>query len=388
MIFLGLLIVVGIYLLTILTIGELALFWDFQAFGILAAGVMFHIAWFGRQFFLPGMKTIFRLPRPERGEINPLLGKYYWRLTDFTLALATLVAFIGLMMALVDLVPNNIGPPLAIGLLTLTYAILISLTVFMPISLRHLPDSVEPKRFPINLTLSGFLMYFITRGMMVAVLAVIIVQQDVGMLINRTFFTLFPTDMEVYEGLFRYNLMAFWDPASVVFLGVLLCGFRLASGRIHNRWTWTPICILYGVLGTITGMILMFGAFEAEFYPIGGMAALLSAFYGMVAAILFAIRSKRVTVLFFLGYFIATMLQGLVFLRNPNTPREALLTAIIILVFAIFLFLYILWGGIKKTRMSRCADSQSLSPLTPEEKQAQLILDKAVEQEKMENSRR
>ena len=391
MIFLGLIIVVGINFLAVLTAnGSLEPYFDSRAFGILAVGITAHIAWFGPQFFLPGLKTVFRLPRAELGETDPKLGKYYRRLTGFTLGFATVVAFVGLLVMLVDLDPESIGKPLAISLLTLIYAIVIALTIFLPISLRHLPDSVEPKTFPIFFTLTGFADYFLTRALMVALFVALSTlpkeqtgvsfeqfSMEVRMILTRIFFYLNPVDMELFEGFSGYSLLAFWQTSGVVLVGILLWGFRVASGRIHNRWTWTPVCILYGLLGTLVGMVLMLSDLNTAYYSIGCMTALLTVFYGMLAAIFFTIGSWRLPVLLVLGGFIAVLLQALTMGFVQHYPLF-----FVFLGFWILLFLFILWGGIKKMRMARSTALQSPQPpLTPEEKQARRILDKAVEAE-------
>jgi len=396
MIFLGFLLVIIITALTILLANApLEAFWDLRAFGIVAAGIMFHFAWFGRVYFLPGVKTIFRLPRPELGETDPKLGQYYWRLTGFTLGYATLVAFVAVMILLVDFDPDNLlGMLLAIGLLAPFYAILIALAIFLPISLRHLPDNVNTKRFPISFTLTGFAVYFLTRAMMVILFIALVILpeplqiKDVGTILNQIFFKLFPTDLAfVGDEDYGYNLSMFVQTSGMVMLGVLLWGFRISAGRIHNRWTWTPVCILYGVLGTIMGMIIMLGDMDPVTYSAGCYVALLSAFYGILAAIFFAIGNWRVPVLLFLGLFIFVFLQAL-FLFIPQNPVAGpgpyLIVSAWLITFSL-LFLYILRGGIRKMRVSRIAAVQSPEPLTPEEKQAQQILDKAIEEEKMRN---
>ena len=327
MILLGFLIVFGIFTLSILLGGgSLQAFWDLRAFGILFVGITFHIAWFGREFFLPGLKTIFRTPRPERGETDPKLGEYFRRLTGFTLGFAAVVASVGLLMVLADMNPDNVGQSLATSLLIFVYAIGIALTIFLPISLRHLPDSTGVNIFPVGLTLAGFASFFITRALMIALLVAIMdtagLLEDIKIIVKQTFFSLNPADL--HGSLYDYcDLRCFWNTSGVVaFLGCL-GGFRLASGRIHNRWTWTPVCILYGIWGTIMGMVIMLGEMDPVIYPIGCCVALLTTFYGILAAIFFAIRGQR------------------------------------------------------RTSVPDSTEPQSL-PMTPEEEQAKQILDKAV----------
>ena len=170
MVFLGFLIVIGLYVFCILFAGgPLIVFVDLWSLGVVVFGITFHVAVFEPFLFLKGLKTFFLLPQP--GAADPAVGKYYRQLTGFTLGLGLVVMFLGLLVSIGPYRnPDIIGIALATSLLTFTYATGIALTVLWPISLRHLPDSVDVRKFPIGFTTAGFASYFITRAFMITLL--------------------------------------------------------------------------------------------------------------------------------------------------------------------------------------------------------------------------
>ena len=405
MVFLGFLIVVGLYVFCILYAGApLIVFVDLWSLGVVVFGVTFHISVFGPFQFLKGLKTFFLLPQP--GAADPAVGKYYRQLTGFTLGLGTVAMFLGLLVSIGPYRnPDIIGIALAFGLLAFVYATGIALTVFWPISLRHLPDSVDVRKFPIGFTAAGFASYFITRAFMITLLVSIIIlsprandtveplrMEHVLLIVQQTFFAINPADTGEMGDFYYFTPSFYFDLPSLLFILGCVGGFRVAAGRIHNRWTWTPVCILYGVWGVILGMTIMLGNMDPKTYSLGCAVCLLSAFYGILGAIFFAIGSWRTPVLLILGMCIAGCLSAIWNAPEPVTVRIALpgmvifVSGIVIMACILFifsaLFLYILRGGIKEIRAKR-AEMPLAEPLTPDEKQAQQILDKAVEEERM-----
>ena len=396
MVFLGFFIVVGLYLFCILFAGgSLIAFGDLWSLGVVVFGITFHVAVFGPFQFLKGLKTFFLLPQP--GAADPAVGKYYRQLTGFTLGLGTVAMFLGLLVSIGPYRSSEIiGVALAFGLLTFVYATGIALTVFWPISLRHLPDSVDVRKFPIGFTAAGFASYFITRAFMITLLVSIMTlspraddtmeplrMEHVLLIVQQTFFAINPADTGEMGEFHYFSPIALWNVPSLLFLLGCVGGFRVAAGRIHNRWTWTPVCILYGVWGVVLGMVIMLGNMDPDTYSIGCAVTLLTAFYGMLAAIFFAIGSWRTPVLLFL----LMCIEGCSFslwtgVESTNATLPEIMTIAYFLLSFLAIFLHILWGGIKEMIAKRTEEPQA-EPLTPDEKQAQQILDKAVEEERM-----
>lgn len=375
---------------------------DFPALVFVLAGVGAHIVILGRKKFLRGLSALIRLPK----EADPEIAEYYGHLTWFTLLLGVVgMAFFAVdALCYIDLI-DFVGSPVALSIFIFNYAGWLALALFWPISIRYAvgSESAFPSklRFPVGTTLLGITAFFLTRALMAIVfvsMASFLFHQllpkgpgEAEIVVRLAAFSFNPADWS--GNMLNYlSPQLYFDLPSFVLILLSLGGFRLAAGRLKNRFIWIPVSILLGVLWTLEGLVLMLTDLDPDKISSGYLVALLTAFYGFIAAVLFAIGSKRITALFFLSIPMLTLTWGVLAFadRMQEGYRFTLEECTAFLV--VFMLDYalatafglIFWGGVKEIakRFSRSSDG----PLPPEEEQARQILDSAVTRQRYRQS--
>ncbi len=399
MILLGILLILELYIYCWLLGGRFLLFlqvhFDLTSLLFVLLGVVGFITIRGRRPFLAGLAALIRLPKQG----NPEIARYYRQLTVFTLLWSVLgmALFCAGSLSLVRL-PDIIGSFLAMSIFTFTYAAWSALMLFWPISIRYSigteDDSEIRKPFPIADTLLGIAAFFLTRALM-AILFVTMATWvypnglfpkglgDVEIVLRITAFSWNPADWS--GDLFDYlHPWLYFDTPSFIVILLSLGAFRLAAGPIKNRFVWVPVSIVIGVLWTLEGFTIMLCDLDPMKYGAGTMVALLTAFYGFLAAVFFAIGSKRLVVLFFLALPIWGLATGVIEFADRMqqghqfTQLDCYACIMLVLFYFAFqiIFALILWDGIKKFVPGFKAKPEE--PLPPEEEQARQVLDSAV----------
>ena len=387
---------------------KLRVFWDFPSMSWVLLGILFHIFTWGRLYFLPGLKVIFR--RPKTGD--PAIADYFRRLTVWTIGVGVVGMVFGIVWGMIWVKqPEIVGQPVAVTVLTFFYAACLAMMVFAPISVRFSIDETEAgikhHRFPLMLTLFGLAAYFLTRATMVMVLvsmmsfdearelgvpneALSVDAEDVGFVFRKAVFSLNPADFYGSISHYLYPQM-YWDFPSLLLVGGCLLAFRLSAGRPKNRFDWIPVSIIYGIIGSITGMVLMLSDLDPDKYSIGCLVALLTAFYGMIAAVFFAIGSWRLVKIFFLSIFVigCTWFLPFVFLmpfdkRAPFLVNETSCLGFF-LTYGILLYFFFrnVIGGVRNLERRFRKPTENTEPMSSDEEEAQKILDKAVAQSRI-----
>ena len=268
---------------------------------VVFGGVLLHVLIFGRKQFRIGLSALRRLPQSGDTEV----AAYFRRLTTFTL----LVGLVGMAFAMsvgIPLVrnPDNIGVPIAASLLTFAYAAWLAVMLFWPIAVRFSTEPAAvpgtPHRFWVPLVLIGLAACVLVRGLMAMVMLSLTTWQDnlvtlqpgdIALLVQWTAFSSNPTGVH-----FDWLSQLLWDVPSFLLILLSLGAFRLAAGKLKNRFEWIPVCILFGVLWTMDDLVSILTDVDPDLYPIGYSVALLAALYGLIAAAFFAVGGVRNTV--------------------------------------------------------------------------------------------
>ena len=256
----------------------------------------------GYKKFFRGLGAVIRLPKTGDAEI----AAYFRRLTFDALLIGLVGMLIGgvanfFLIRCLDIV----GSYIAFSLFAFSYSAWIAVMLFWPIANRFAAD-VQPipsprNGFPVGLTLVGLTAYFLARAIMVMLLISLLsskdgtptVQfEDLGFIATQALFSLNPVDLDGHAMAYL-NPVTYWDCPCFVMVLLSLGAVRLAAGPLKNRLDWVPVSILVGVLWAIEGMICMLCDLDPELYVPGCMVSLLTAFYGFIAATLFAMSSLR-----------------------------------------------------------------------------------------------
>lgn len=296
-----------------------AIHWDFYSFLFVLLGILTHVFLFGKKKFRPGLRAVFRSPEKPDREI----ADYFWSLTFFML----LWGIIGMTMNAVASLylipdPDVIGAFFAMSILTFSYSAWIAVMLFLPISLRfsngqntkavELPNA--ERRFPVGITLLGIASYFLTRALMAILLLTMMRNWDKNLLpipsddalfvLKQAFLTLNPADP--VADLTYWQPQMFWDMPSLLLILMSVWAFHLAAGKIQNRMVWIPVCILFGILWSLEGFTMMLSDLDPTKISSGCLVALLTAFYGLLAAVLVFLGIGKYAQIFFSFLFLLT----------------------------------------------------------------------------------
>ncbi len=437
---LAILITLVLFLLN-LSLGGIDRFWvflpihcDVPAALFTFLGLFGYTAYKGRKPFFAGLSAVFRKPKEPNAEI----AQYFQQLTQFTLFWGVLGMALGMIWALAWVrLPNIIGTPVACSVFSFMYSGWIAVLLFWPIAMRFSahPLSAHPDpsatvfpegegnttnllenstlhsplstlRFPIIATLLAIAAFFLIRALMAILLVCLFNTKaypgveknlgDVEMVLWQTFLTINPGDNIQWE--YYLNPVFYWDVPSFIVIVLGLVAFRLAVGKTngisHSRFTYVPVSIFLGLLWTLEGFTMMLCDLDPDMYGAGTMVSLLTAFYGFLAAVFFAIGSWRLVGLVFIPL-LSTVLAavsvgclwglGELFQEQRWDIYTGLLGATLIVVgimaglcfiASLVAYLRLLWDSGKKVVMALRAKPDE--PLTEEEAQAKQIIDDAV----------
>ncbi|MCL2745290.1 MAG: hypothetical protein FWE67_15720 [Planctomycetaceae bacterium] len=288
MIFLGFLIFALLFCAAVIFDG-FAFFFDSIAVSYILLGIAGYILLFGGKKFHLGMNTFFTFSFPA-DDNTAETGRFFLRLTEFTLAWGLLGMVLGTVWAMTKLDPHTIGQPIAFSLLSIIYAICLAVFLFLPIALRLSPPTLSPAFFgqtSIFQLLLAIGCFFTLRCLAVVLLFAVqtpnrlgpIQPEEFGSVIFRATFVLNPVD----NSFGRY-----YDFKSILVLAVCWLAFRLASGKQRN-WIAAPVIILIGIFWSVVNFVLMLGNFDSQMYGIGFMVSMFAALYGFLAAACFLI---------------------------------------------------------------------------------------------------
>jgi flagellar motor component MotA len=89
--------------------------------------------------FSRGMRHFFAFRRstPANRPDAARIARFFRTLSSVSLAIGGFWSLVGVIIIVADMDPDNIGPGMAVALLTLFYTCFLSLTVFIPISLYY-----------------------------------------------------------------------------------------------------------------------------------------------------------------------------------------------------------------------------------------------------------
>ncbi len=302
MIFIGFFIVTALFLLSVWIgspgLEKLAVFWDTPSLLLVLLGITAHILHSGRKAFTIGVRTFFAASFPSN-EQTIEAGRYFQRLTEFSMGLGVVLMLLGTVVAMVDADPNTVGQWFAVALLSFTYTCSLSLFVFLPIALRLTP--LQDRRsfstwFTIRLTLFGFGAFFLMRCLIVLLITVMqmmpngeaygevygsVQPNEFGKIVHSATFELNPADI---AGEFDYlSAPIYWDTPSLVLVFGSLAAILLAGGRFRGLIS-VPVCITVGVFWSVQGVIFMLCDLDPNTIAAGFMVAMLTSLYGFAAA--------------------------------------------------------------------------------------------------------
>jgi hypothetical protein len=278
---------------------------DIPSFLFVLLGVLLHVFLWGKPYFVTGMKAVANRPQNS----HPKIAAYFQQLAIWTLGVGVVGMILSTILGIFLMHdPDKIGIAFGFSLLSFFYAGWLAVMVFQPISVRFSGDSeLAPEtstrrwftilRFPIFATLFVLVAFFLTRAVMALGIitmttndmSTLVLSRDLPLLGELTFFSINPANMR--ENFIDYlrNPVIFWDTPSLLFVFGSIGAFRLAAGKLRNRFDWIPVCILFGVLWSIGGLVIIFRGFNPEIYVLGCFVALLSVFYGLIAALVITV---------------------------------------------------------------------------------------------------
>ncbi|GHT47057.1 hypothetical protein FACS189454_09100 [Planctomycetales bacterium] len=370
-----------------------AAYFDITAFVIVTVGTLYHVLIRGQKYFVSGLKAVIRRPTVA----DPAIADYFRRLFVWTLGVGLVGLFwgtIGGTFLMRD--GDRIGGSIAVGVLSFFYAGWLALMLFRPIAERFTAntettdDFTSFRRFPLAATLFAVAALFLMRAMM-ALVAIALIStnhaefvpaRDILHLAQQTLLSLNPADLkgENTPPLPFLNPAYYWDAPIFLAVAASFIAFRLAAGRLRNRYDWIPVCILIGVLWSLDGMIIMFCDLDPRLYSAGCLVCLLSVLYGLMAALVVIVN--RPYFCYKLAAFAAAVSLMLV-LRDfdPDKPPYMPYCAILVMSplaygFAGEMFYrFLVCGGKRPAPLPT-------EPLTSDETAARQVLDDVVEKER------
>ena len=255
-------------------------------------GIAGYFLLFGRNEFGRGVKTFFAFSFPP-DDHSPESGRFFLRLSEFTLTWGLFGMVFGLMLMLSDLDPDRMGTGLAIMLLSFLYAIGLALFMFLPIGLRLSPlqlDSVVFRRLLIRLSWFALVGFVFLRCL--AVILVFSVAQlstelppyTYATALQHAAFALNPADPHGDYSLFSpYGIWHYYDVASIIIIVACWWTFRMASGK-RRKWIAAPIVILFGLFWSVVCFPMMASNLNPQTFGAGYFVSMLTTLYGFLAA--------------------------------------------------------------------------------------------------------
>ena len=266
-----------------------AIFADLPSLLFVLLGITGYFLLFGRKEFSRGIKTFFAFSYPLDEQTSES-GRFFLRLTEFTLVWGVFGMVLGLVCMMFNLDPDTFGPVMAISLLSPLYALGLALFVFLPIGLRLSPPTVKFSvfwRFPVySLLLLGLIGFFLLRCLIVFLLPLVYQTsaQGFGAVVQQAAFTLNPADPTGNYSLFQpYGFFMYWDPPGIILMVASWWLFRMASGK-RRRWIGAPVIILIGLFWSIQCFVMLLSKFTPEMIGPGFAVVMLTTFYGFLAA--------------------------------------------------------------------------------------------------------
>ena len=126
-------------------------FIDFPSVVLVIAGILVFVIGSGQvSTFFHGMKQLFRfreVPGQQR-KAAMKTAQFFKTLSYFSVVIGALWTLVGLVLMLSNLNPETIGGGIAVSLLTLFYSFVLSVAVFMPISMQYRKMATKHHRHP------------------------------------------------------------------------------------------------------------------------------------------------------------------------------------------------------------------------------------------------
>jgi len=253
------------------------------------------------------MKTFFAFSfSPD--EDNVETGRFFLRLTKFTVNWGLLGMIFALLLIMLDLDPDILGYKIAFCLFSILYAFGFALFVFFPIGIRLSPSELHRSScwLAIRLSLTGLAIFFIVRFIFVLITLAIITPDrpmepvqpnEIGFVVQQTFLTFLPGDPEgnVLPHLHRWGFDMIWFFYDLPSLILVVGGwwiFRMASGR-RRRWIAAPVIILIGIFWSIVGFALILSDLDPNSLGASFAVAILTTLYAFIGAAGFLIMDVR-----------------------------------------------------------------------------------------------
>ena len=173
MIFLAFLIFAALFVMGATAQGwsYIGLFLDVPSLLFTLLGIAGFFLVFGRKEFGRGVKTFFAFSYPQ-DDHSPESGRFFLRLTTFTLSWGLWGVVFGMLGSLVELNPDTVGQTLAFSLLSFLYASGLALLVFLPIGIRLSPPTLPLPiswRFSVWNLFVGLVAFYLVRCLAVIV---------------------------------------------------------------------------------------------------------------------------------------------------------------------------------------------------------------------------
>ncbi|MDR0327210.1 MAG: hypothetical protein LBI05_02825 [Planctomycetaceae bacterium] len=297
----------------------ISVFWDFPSFMLILLGFLLYIFICGRKKFRRGFKTFFTFSfSPEDESLET--GQHFLHLTEFIIKWSLLVALIvAFLLMVLDFDVYSIGMFTAICLLSLLYALALTIFVLLPIALRLSPLALHSETWKLtaHLAIAGIVIFFVMRLLMVVIMFAIhndpvpTLPERVGKIVQQTFLTLTPADPNgeglpkfgadippflqrnnffkdhsLFTKIYSYSLHWFiylWDLPSLVLVVGSWWIFRLASGR-RRKWIAAPVMILIGLFWSIVGFCMMLADVDPDKIAPGFFVCMLTTLYAFIVA--------------------------------------------------------------------------------------------------------
>ena len=293
MIFLGFLIFAVLFLLSVaISATNFFVFVDVPSFLFILLGVAGYFLLFGRNEFGRGVKTFFAFSFPPDDNTHES-GRFFLRLSRFTLTWGLLGVVIGIFLLMTNLNPDTLGYALAICLLSFLCASGLVLFVFLPIGLRLLPPTSQLTAFrqmAIRLLIFGLVGFVLMRFLVVIVLRNVLAE-PAGLSALLAFNPADPKG-DIFGSFGFHWILLFWDVPSLVLIVGSWWAFRLASGK-RRSWIAAPVVILIGIFWSVQCFIFMLADFAPDLAGAGFAVAMLTTLFGFIAAAGFLIADIR-----------------------------------------------------------------------------------------------
>lgn len=270
-------------------------FFDFYSAMFVLLGIAGYVVLYGCNEFVHGIKMFFASSFPLE-EKSVKAGRFFLRLSEFTLVWGFLGMILALVWAMEHLDPKTLGTPFALCLLSFFYATVLAVFIFLPIGLRLSPPKQQPSPwFAVRLSLIGLGVFFLLRFLIVLLLFSVqsIDRQDAmrfndfGNMVLQAIFAFNPADPRG-----NYSWGFYWDLPSLLFVLLGWGAFRCASGK-RRKWIAAPVIIFIGILGSVLGLVLMLSNLNMQQIGPGFMIGMLTALYAFIAAVGFLIADMR-----------------------------------------------------------------------------------------------